>query len=376
MAPSAAPSATDPTKPTIAQARPIPGPKSFNKELELNGNDKYPAAKYPNYLPTWDPDQHDPPLEPFEHIEHGKGADPDFPDLLSSGIEISEMTPSIGSEISGLQLSSLKDGPRRISLHLPIRDAIEWASYFGRPYVHLTSGSPRDAPEIHLVHRGAGDLSTSRFMSTRNSSVGWHCDSSFEEQPPGTTILYALEVPRSGGDTLFVDQGTAYENLSEGFKERLHGLRAVHSGKEQGQMSLGRGGVVKRDPVTTGSPSFSPLLPLSRNQIDERSEHPIVRTHPATGEKALFVNKSFTRSIVGYKKEESDNLLNFLYDHIAFGADFQARIQWKPGMVIFWDNRLVAHTATMNWNTGERRHLARIALQAEKPYETPYEKKE
>lgn len=193
-------------------------------------------------------------------------------------------------------------------------------------------------------------------MSTRNSSVGWHCDSSFEEQPPGTTILYALEVPRSGGDTLFVDQGTAYENLSEGFKERLHGLRAVHSGKEQGQMSLGRGGVVKRDPVTT--------------------EHPIVRTHPATGEKALFVNKSFTRSIVGYKKEESDNLLNFLYDHIAFGADFQARIQWKPGMVIFWDNRLVAHTATMNWNTGERRHLARIALQAEKPYETPYEKKE
>lgn len=180
------------------------------------------------------------------------------------------MTPNIGSELTGLQLSTLVDGSAKDQLalllaqrkllvfhdqdfaDLPIKDALEWASYFGRPYVHLTSGSPENHPEIHLVHRGAGDLSTSRFMSSRISSVGWHCDSSFEEQPPGTTMLFALEVPRSGGDTLFVDQVQAYENLSEGFKERLHGLRAVHSGKEQGLMSQGRGGVVKRQPATTG----------------------------------------------------------------------------------------------------------------------------
>ncbi|KAE9367846.1 alpha-ketoglutarate-dependent taurine dioxygenase [Stipitochalara longipes BDJ] len=361
---------TTPVLPSgLQQARPIPGPKSFNRELELNGDDIYPPAKYPHYLPVW-PEKTFAPLEPFEHVERGKGADSSLKELLCKGVSITEMTPSIGSEVGGLQLSRMSNiqkdqlallvAQRKLVVFrdqgfadLPILEAIDFAAYFGRPYVHLTSGCPEGHEAIHLVHRGAGDKGASSFMSNRINTVGWHCDSSFEEQPPGTTMLYVLEHPITGGDTLFVDQVQAYKNLSPEFQRRLHGLKAVHSGKEQAQFSRNREGIVRRDPATT--------------------EHPIVRTHPATGEKALFVNKSFTRSIVGYKKEESDNLLNFLYDHIAFGADFQARVQWRPGMVIFWDNRLVAHTATMNWTTGERRHLARIALQAERPYETPFE---
>ena len=122
---------------------------------------------------------------------------------------------------------------------------------------------------------------------------------------------------------------------------------------EQADNSRNRGGVVRREPVT--------------------SIHPLVRTHPVTGEKALFVNPQFSRRIVGFKKEESDFLLNFLYDHIAKGQDFQARVKWAPGTVVVWDNRVTAHSALLDWNDGARRHLARITPQAEAPYETPIE---
>lgn len=122
---------------------------------------------------------------------------------------------------------------------------------------------------------------------------------------------------------------------------------------EQADNSRNRGGVVRREPVT--------------------SIHPLVRTHPVTGEKALYVNPQFSRRIVGFKKEESDYLLNFLYDHIAKGQDFQARVSWKAGTVVVWDNRVTAHTALLDWQDGARRHLARITPQAEAPFETSYE---
>ncbi|KAI4135112.1 MAG: hypothetical protein LQ341_005928 [Variospora aurantia] len=109
----------------------------------------------------------------------------------------------------------------------------------------------------------------------------------------------------------------AYRRLSHGFRERLHGLKAVQSGIDQAESARARYSIVRREPVT--------------------SVHPLVRTHPATGEKALVVNPQFTRYIVGYKKEESDALLKFLYDYIAFGADFQARVKWAKGTVVVWD---------------------------------------
>jgi sulfonate dioxygenase len=182
--------------------------------------------------------------------------------------------------------------------------------------------------------------------------VTWHSDVTYEQQPPGTTFLYLLDGPVAGGDTLFANQVVAYERLSSGFKQRLHGLKAVHSGFEQAENSSKRGGVVRRAPVS--------------------NIHPIVRTHPITGEKALYVNPQFTRKIVGYKKEESDHLLNFLYDHIAKSQDLQARVKWAPGTVVVWDNRVTAHSAIIDWDDGQRRHLARITPQAERPYETPF----
>lgn len=345
--------------------------------------------QYKHYLPTWNPEQKYPPLEPFEHVEHGKDADPSYPDLLPPGTEITHITPTGGSEVRGIQLSKLnsagKDQLARLVAErkvvafrdqdfadLPISEALEFGGYFGRHHIHPTSGSPEGYPEIHLVHRAAGDSAAiDEYFSGRLSSVAWHSDVSYEQQPPGTTFLYILDHPGDGaGDTLFANCVEAYNRLSPLFKERLHGLKAIHSGIEQVNRSLARGGIKRREPVA--------------------NEHPIVRTHPVTGEKALYVNpqckslrrraeqcsgvnaRSVTREIVGLKKEESDGILKILYDHIAQGADFHIRVKWAPRTVVVWDNRVTQHSALLDWHDGSRRHLARITPQAERPFETPY----
>ena len=255
-----------------------------------------------------------PPLSLFEHYDHGKDADPGFPDLLPRGLaEVDDITPFIGSEVHGVQLSKLSDaGKDQLALFvaqrrvvgkstkysravskfcsvlmwananpksafrdqdfasLPIQEAVEYAGYFGRHHVHQTSGAPKGFPEIHLVFRGADDRTGAKFLQQRTNTITWHSDVTFEKQPPGTTFLYVLDGPSTGGDTLFGDMAQAYKRLSPDFRKRLHGLRAVHSGVEQVNASLNGGGIARRDPVT--------------------SEHPIVRTHPVTGEKALYVN--------------------------------------------------------------------------------------
>lgn len=154
---------------------------------------------------------------------------------------------------------------------LPLQEALDFGGYFGRHHIHPTSGSPEGFPELHIVHRyGATGSEFDSFLANRNSSVSWHSDVSYEAQTPGTTFLYIFDTPEVGGDTLFASQVEAYNRLSEPLKERLHGLKAVHSGFEQAEFSKSRDGVVRREPV--------------------KNEHPLVRTHPATGEKALFIN--------------------------------------------------------------------------------------
>ncbi|KAI1078193.1 TauD-domain-containing protein [Whalleya microplaca] len=375
MAPSATATFTEAAAPpqTLKTARLFGAykelaPTKYNRESE-EGKTGLQAAHYPNYLPTWNPEQKYPPLEPFEHYEHGKDADTSYPELLPESSVVTDLTPTIGTEVRGVQLSSLSDaGKDQLARYvaerkvvafrgqdfadLPIADALKFGGYFGRHHIHPTSGSPEGYPEIHLVHRAEGDKSAETFFETRTSSVAWHSDVSYERQPPGTTFLYILDKPQTGGDTLFVDAVEAYNRLSPLFQERLHGLYATHSGIEQVDAAAARGSIKRREPVV--------------------NIHPIVRTHPATGEKALYINPQFTRDIVGLKKEESDAILKFLYDHLAYGADFQARVKWEEGTVVVWDNRVTQHSALVDWKSGQRRHLARITPQAEKPYQTPY----
>jgi taurine dioxygenase/sulfonate dioxygenase len=344
--------------------------KKIHRQIDEEGGTT--TASYPHYLPVYDFEEKYAPLEPFEHVDHGIGADPEFKDLLPEGSKIKKLTPFTGSEVTGVQLSKLSDkGKDQLALlvaqrkvvafrdqdfaDLPIKEAVNFGGYFGRHHIHPTSGAPEGHPEIHLVHRIGKNGEVDQFFAGRTSSVAWHSDVSYEQQPPGTTFLYVLDTPEVGGDTAFVNQVEAYNRLSEPLKQFLHGLKATHSGVEQAEFSRSRGGVVRREPVI--------------------NEHPIVRTHPVTGEKALYINSGFTRSIVGLKKEESDAILKFLYDHIGRGIDYQARVKWEKGTVVVWDNRVTCHSAIVDWTTGERRHLARIQPQAERPTETPYEAK-
>ncbi|OQD63404.1 hypothetical protein PENPOL_c009G02912 [Penicillium polonicum] len=368
MAPSIA---QTPTAEVVVPVKAAPGATETKARVrriidEEGGNT---TASYPNYLPVYDYGEKYPPLEPFTPVDHGKDADPSFKDLLTEGSKIQKLTPTTGSEVTGVQLSKLTAaGKDQLALlvaqrkvvafrdqdlaDLPIQEALDFGGYFGRHHIHPTSGAPEGYPEIHLVYRNNNAWEYDEYLATKNSSVSWHSDVTYEQQPPGTTFLYVLDSPEVGGDTAFVNQVEAYNQLSPALKERLHGLKAVHSGFEQAEFSLKRGGVDRREPVKT--------------------EHPLIRTHPVTGEKALFVNGGFTRSIVGLKKEESDALLGFLLAHVGRGIDYQARIRWAPKTVVVWDNRVTAHSAIIDWTTGERRHLARITPQAERPYETPY----
>lgn len=194
----------------------------------------------------------------------------------------------------------------------------------------------------------------------------WHSDVTYEAQPPGLTALFLFDSPPSGGDTGYEDQRAAYKHLSPSLRGYLETLSAVHSGVRQADEARkgGRGGIVKREPV--------------------ENVHPIIRRHPVTGEKALFVNRQFTRHIVGLKQEESDALLELLYSHVERGHDFQVRMRWKPRTVVLWDSeccfdfgdqrsglivdRITTHSAIMDYgSTGLRRHGARITPQAERP---------
>ncbi|EAZ63022.1 oxidoreductase activity [Scheffersomyces stipitis CBS 6054] len=320
-------------------------------------------SKAPDYLPTWNKAEKYEPLQFQEHIDAGTKADPALPNLFNKGTEFKtkNITPKLGTEVFGVQLSQLDSaGKDELALFVAKRGLVvfrdqdlaskgpafqtELGRHFGPLHIHPTSGAPKDHPELHVVYRrpDVKDL-----FEHRNNLVGFHSDVTYELQPPGTTFLAVVEGPESGGDTLFADTVEAYNRLSPEFQKRLEGLHVLHSAVEQANFSRKNGGVVKRDPV--------------------QNIHPLVRTHPVTGEKALFINSGFSRKIVELKEEESDYLLTFLLNHINNSHDLQARAKWEANTVVVWDNRRVVHSAILDWDTSEARLAYRITPQAERP---------
>ena len=178
-----------------------------------------------------------------------------------------------------------------------------------------------------------------------DGEMQFHTDQSHQETPCSGTMLYALEVPRVGGDTLFANGYTAYETLPDAIKQRLAGKRALHA-YDYDTASTRRGTVLKE-----GVP---------------HAVHPVVRTHPETGRKALYVNRLMTLRIEDIEPQESEDLLQMLFDHIE-RKDFVWGQTWKPGDVVLWDNRCTVHART-DFSAAERRLMRRVTILGEKPF--------
>jgi taurine dioxygenase len=183
----------------------------------------------------------------------------------------------------------------------------------------------------------------------------WHSDFSFLEEPPLGSVLYAREVPSHGGDTLFANMYAAYEALSPGMRKMLDGLNAIHAGKPYGVGGLPKDLAVSRS------------IGMERNnpEADRETAHPVVRVHPATGRKALFVNSIYTTRFEGMTPAESRPLLNFLYAH-AIQPEFTCRLRWRAGDLAVWDNRCTMHYAINDYD-GQRRLMHRTTIKGERP---------
>ncbi len=204
---------------------------------------------------------------------------------------------------------------------------------------------PEGYPEVITLHADAG--------SRHNQGGRWHSDRSFDARPPALSMLRIETVPSAGGDTVFSSMYRAYETLSEPMRELVAGLTVVHSGASVTQFLQGR----TADSSVASSSSFP------------QHEHPLVRTHPITGRKALYVNSAFASRIpqlVTTNNRESDAVLRFLFDHVAYGVDFQVRVRWEADTMVWWDNRCVQHHATGDYFP-ETRHGYRVTTVGEAP---------
>lgn len=181
----------------------------------------------------------------------------------------------------------------------------------------------------------------------------WHSDLSYTAEPSMGSMLYALEVPRLGGDTLFANMYLAFESLSPGLQETLLGLRAVHDFAHADKHIF-----QKREDRRGLRASERPSVPAV--------EHPVVRSHPITGRKALFVNRGFTSRFADMTEEESQPLLEFLFQHSTNPA-FIYRHRWQKGDLLFWDNRCTTHNAIRDYGADQPRHMHRTTIRGERP---------
>lgn len=278
--------------------------------------------------------------------------------ITAHRLTVTRASGSCGAEVSGIDLTTMPDARTIAELRaiwlehgvlflrnatLPPQEFLGFAQHFGAPveypFVRGLDGLPQITPVIKEPEERI------------NFGGVWHSDTAYLERPPMATMLIAREVPPAGGDTLFADCRAAYEALSDGLRATLDGLRAINSSKKADASKTREDRQKERGAVT--------------NAEVLEATHPVVRTHPETGRRSLYVNLGHTTRFDGWTEAESKPLLDFLFAHIN-KPEFTCRFSWAPGSIALWDNRSVQHYPVNDYH-GHRREMHRITLQGDTP---------
>jgi taurine dioxygenase len=277
--------------------------------------------------------------------------------LEADGLSLTPMTPTIGAEIQGVDLSKPLAAAHKTTLQRALLDwkvlffrdqditteaHLAFARNFGTLEVHPFAPSKPGYPEV---------LAITHDRDRRGRENTWHSDVTWRLEPSLGSVLRAVEIPPVGGDTLFADMYAAYEGLSDDVKARIEGRVAIHD------FTHFRRGLRRAGKTEAEIAALDAAFPNPR--------HPVVRTHPETGRKALYVNAAFTIAIEGLETAESDALLAHLYAQAAI-PEYQCRFRWEPNSIAFWDNRASQHYAVSDYWPAVRR-MERVTIVGDKP---------
>ncbi len=274
--------------------------------------------------------------------------------MTDATIEVNPVTPHIGAEIAGVDLAHLSNREydeihAALLRHqvlffrdqqLDLESQMALGRHFGELHIHPGAPGVPGHPEVMPVHADA----TSRYIAGES----WHSDVSCDLEPPMGSILYLKTVPPLGGDTIFASMYAAYDALSPRMKAYLEGLTATHDG----------------EPYYRGR--YAEKGADDRGKTYPRAIHPVIRTHPETGRKAIFVNRMFTTRINDLARDEGEAILAYLIGHCA-RPEFQMRFRWRRNSVAFWDNRCAQHMALWDYYP-ETRSGFRVTIKGDKPY--------
>lgn len=285
--------------------------------------------------------------------------------MIYKAISVDDSHGPVGAEVSGVDLSLPLSEDARVEIHAawlqhhvlffrdqnlsPTQQAV-FAENFGTldvyPFMNAVDTHPNVIP---IIKEADAQL---------NFGGAWHTDTSYQEQPPKATLLYAVEVPEEGGDTLFADTTAAFDDLSRGMKNTLEGLLGIYSPKlvhaadgfyAKAAAKENLGDAYGGDPI----------------QAEQEVEHPLIRTHAETAQKSIFCSNPHTHRIKGWSREESVPIFKYLTKH-ATQEQYVSRFKWQNGSMAMWDNRCLFHNA-LNDYQGKRRHMHRVIVQGEKP---------
>lgn len=277
-------------------------------------------------------------------------------------LQVRPLTGALGAEIEGVDLSRPLAKEQRDDIHqaflkhqvlvfrgqtLTPQQQVGVAKMFGKPAIYPFLRGLDEAPEVSVLAKAPEDKV--------NFGGNWHSDTAYKEAPDMGTLLYALEVPEAGGDTLFANMYLAYEALSPGMKRMLEGLRAIYS-SEKGYA----GRRAERMKSIQGMKNA-----VAEEVATFESEHPVVRTHPETKRKSLYISRSHTVRFKDMTDDESTPLINWLAD-FAVQPQFTCRVRWMADTLTIWDNRCTNHFAVNDY-FGVSRLMHRVTIEGDRP---------